>query len=142
MPDHAWHQANAQAHAQAKEADTRQRVTFPDALCDHTLANMRDHLSALGELQDALDPGRFNTAVELAEQRVGMSSLMQHGAREVARFMPQGMQGAGTTMHRTASQLATIAKDASVTSDLRPAPTALARLNKSRVACHAGYRLH
>jgi cytochrome c556 len=54
----------------------------------------------------------------------------------------RGMQDAGTAMHRSASQFATIAKDASVTGDLRPVLAAMARINQTCVACHAGYRLH
>ena len=134
MADHAQHQAPA--------ADTRQWVKFPEPMRHHTLSNMRDHLMALGEMQEALASGQFDRAADVAEQRLGMSSLKSHGAHEVARYMPQGMQDAGTAMHRTASQFATIAKDASVTGDLRPALAALARLNQTCVACHAGYRLH
>jgi len=37
--------------------DTRQFVRFPDALRDHTLANMRDHLLALQEIQLHLGMG-------------------------------------------------------------------------------------
>lgn len=138
------HAHTLSAHAQHQEApaDERRLVDFPEPLRSRTLANMRDHLIALGEMQDALAKGQFDRASDLAEQRLGMSSLKTHGAHEVARYMPQGMQDAGTAMHRSASQFATIAKDASVTGDLRPALAALARVNQACVACHAGYRLH
>jgi hypothetical protein len=135
MADHAKHMA-------APQADARQLVKFPDALRSHTLTNMRDHLLALGEIQEALSRSQFDQASDIAEQRLGMSSLKLHGAHEVAQFMPKGMQEAGTAMHRSASQFATVAKDASVTGDLRPALAALARVNQTCVACHAGYRLH
>ena len=135
MTDHAKHMA-------ASQADTRQLVKFPEALRAHTLANMRDHLLALGEIQETLSRSRFDQASDIAEQRLGMSSLKLHGAHEVAQFMPKGMQDAGTAMHRSASQFATIAKDASVTGDLKPALAALAKVNQTCVACHTGYRLH
>ena len=134
MNDHARHMA-------AAPADTRQAVKFPDALRAHTLTNMRDHLLALAEIQDALARSQFDQASDIAEQRLGMSSLALHGAHEVAKFMPKGMQDAGTAMHRSASQFATLAKDASVTGDLKPALAGLARLSQTCVACHAGYRL-
>ena len=70
-----------------------------------------------------------------------MSSLELHGAHEVAKYMPVGMQEAGTAMHRSASQFAVVAKDASVTDDLKLALAALANLNPTCVACHAAYRL-
>lgn len=143
------HQPGSHTHAmaghtqhQAAPADNRQFVKFPDPLRSHTLTNMRDHLVALGEMQEALAKGQFDRAADVAEQRLGMSSLKTHGAHEVAKYMPQGMQDAGTAMHRSASQFATIAKDASVTGDLRPALAALARVNQTCVVCHAGYRLH
>lgn len=135
MSDHAQHMT-------ASQADARQLVKFPEPLRSHTLANMRDHLLALGEIQDALSRSQFDQASEIAEQRLGMSSLKLHGAHEVAQFMPKGMQDAGSAMHRSASQFATVAKDASVTGDLKPALAVLAKVNQTCVACHAGYRLH
>ncbi|WP_395701976.1 hypothetical protein [Aquabacterium sp.] len=136
------HPAAGPAQDPAAAADPRRPVAFPEPLRRHTLANMRDHLLALGEMQDALAKGEFDRAADVAEQRLGMSSLKTHGAHEVARYMPQGMQDAGTAMHRAASQFATVAKDASVTGDLRPALAALARVNQACVACHAAYRLN
>ena len=136
------HDHSPAAPAAAKTEDKREFVKYPPHLVEHTLANMRDHLLALQEIQDHLGMGHFEVAARIAESRLGMSSLGLHGAHEVAKFMPQGMQDAGTAMHRSASQFATIAKDASVTGDLRPALAALARVNQTCVACHAGYRLH
>jgi hypothetical protein len=121
--------------------DHRVAVTFPAELRTHTLANMRDHLLALQQIQAALASGKFDQASNLAEQRLGMSSLTAHGAHEVAQYMPQGMQNAGSGMHRSASRLAKAALDASVTNDVRPALAALADVTGNCVACHAGYRL-
>lgn len=126
----------------APMVDARELVAYPEPLRVHTLANMRDHLATLGRIQEALAHGAFDEASRLAEQRLGMSSLAMHGAHELARYMPQGMQEAGTAMHRTASQFALVAKDASVTGDLKPVLASLARLNQTCVACHAAYRLH
>lgn len=142
QPGDHGHAMPGHTQQQAAPADKRELVKFPELLRGHTLANMRDHLMALGEMQDALARGQFDRAADVAEQRLGMSSLRTHGAHEVAKYMPQGMQDAGTAMHRSASQFATIAKDASVTGDLRPALAALAQVNQTCVACHAGDRLH
>lgn len=134
---HAMHQ-----HQQAAApSDSRMAVRFPEPLRTHTLANMRDHLLALGQIQEALSRGDYDAAAEIAEKRLGMSSLEAHGAHDVARYMPKAMQDAGSAMHRSASQFAVVAKDASVTGDLRAAVGALARLNQTCVACHAGFRL-
>jgi len=116
-------------------------VEFPAAMRDHTLANMRDHLAALGEIQQHLGAQRYTEAAEIAEQRLGMSSLKRHGAHEVAQFMPRGMQDAGTAMHRAASQFARTAQESVIDRDLQKPLTALATLTQTCVACHAVYRL-
>jgi hypothetical protein len=142
--DHAAHvhqPSQAEANHAAAAADTRVMVQFPEMLRTHTLANMRDHLLALGEIQDQLARGAYDKASDIAEQRLGMSSLGLHGAHDVAKFMPQGMQAAGTAMHRSASQFAIVAKDASVTGDLKGSLAALARVSQTCVACHAAYRI-
>jgi hypothetical protein len=125
----------------AAPADTRQAVAFPAALREHTLANMRDHLLALQQIQAALAQGDYDQAGEIAEQRLGMSSLALHGAHDVAPYMPEGMKAAGTAMHRNASRLAVAARDAGATDDLKPVLHALANVTAQCVACHAGYRV-
>ena len=143
MSDHEQHHAQVAGAGQppAATGDGRLLVKYPEPLRIQTLANMRDHLSTMGAIQDALARGSFDQASELAERRLGMSSLDMHGAHEVAMYMPKGMQDAGTTMHRTASRFAITAKDASASGDLRPALAALANLNQTCVACHAAYRI-
>ena len=121
--------------------DTRQLVTFPPALVEATLANMRDHLQTLQEIQLQLGMGHADVAAKLAEGRLGMSSLGLHGAAEVSEYMPQGMQDAGTAMHHAASQFAITAQNASVTGDLKPVFAGLAEITAQCVGCHAGYRL-
>ena len=116
-------------------------VRFPDMMRTHILANMRDHLLALAEIQEQLARGSYDKASEIAEQRLGMSSLGLHGAHDVAKLMPQGMQAAGTAMHRSASQFAIVAKDAAVTGDFKGSLAALARVSQTCVACHAAYRI-
>lgn len=123
------------------QRDSRQLVKFPTALRIHTLANMRDHLQSMGDIQEALSKGSFDKASELAEQRLGMSSLEMHGAHEVAKYMPPGMRDAGSAMHRSASRFALVAKDASVTGDLKGVLSSLHQLNQTCVACHAAFRL-
>lgn len=121
--------------------DGRQVVRFPTALREHTLANMRDHLLALQEIQFALAKQEYDQASDIAERRLGMSSLGLHGAHDVAKYMPEGMQAAGTAMHRYASRLAVTAKDAGATGDLKPVLEAMANVTAQCVACHAGYRV-
>ena len=125
----------------AADNDPRQLVGFPDAMRQHTLTSMRDHLRALAEIQQALSARVYDKAAEVAEQRLGMSSLQAHGAHESAKYMPQGMQDIGSSMHHRASQFAIEAQNAAVTGEVEPALAALARTTEACVACHAGYRL-
>jgi hypothetical protein len=134
---HASHGAQGAAGPE----DRRELVRFPDELRRHTLANMRDHLLALVQIQDALAGGAYDEAGRIAEARLGMSSLGAHGAHDVAKFMPRGMQEAGTAMHRGASRFAVELQRTAVTGDLKPALGALAETTRACVACHAGYRL-
>ena len=120
--------------------DSREFVAFPPALVEHTLANMRDHLQALQQIQEHLGLGHADVAARIAESQLGMSSLGLHGAAEVSKYMPQGMQEAGSAMHRAASRFAIAAQDADVTGDMKPVFTALAEITAQCVGCHAGYR--
>jgi hypothetical protein len=142
LPVLAQHQHDPAQHKPASKpaADTRVAVRFPAQLREHTLANMRDHLLALAEIQASLSKGAFDAAGKTAEERLGMTSLKLHGAHEVAKYMPKGMQEAGSAMHRSASGFSLEAQNASVTGDLKPALAALAQTTQTCVACHAAYR--
>lgn len=136
----AQHQHSHDASA-PRVRDDRQFVKFPPALVEHTMANMRDHLQALQEIQMHLGMGHTDVAAKIAETRLGMSSLGLHGAAEVSKYMPQGMQDVGTGMHRAASRFAIVAQEAGVTGDLKPVFSGLAEISAQCVGCHAGYRL-
>jgi hypothetical protein len=136
--------AETQMHegAHGGAADERQLVRFPEPMRVHTIASMRDHLSALQEINAALSLNDFDKAAGIAERRLGMSSLEAHGAAHVAPYMPQSMRDIGTQMHRAASRFAVEAQNASVGNDVRPALGALSKVMEQCVACHAAYRLH
>lgn len=141
MHHHDQMHATPDRSESAKAQDTRLVVQFPKALRESTLSNMRDHLQALQQIQEALAKQEYDLAGDIAEQRLGMSSLSLHGAHEVAKYMPQGMQEVGSGMHRNASRFAVAAMDAGVTGDVKPALEALAKITAQCVACHAGYRV-
>lgn len=121
--------------------DLRQPLTLPATMQVHMRANMRDHLLAVAEIQSALAAGQYDRAGDIAEQRLGMTSLEAHGARHMAGMMPEGMQAIGTAMHHGASRFALIAQEASVSGDLARALGVLSEVTQQCVACHAGYRL-
>ena len=124
----------APAHA---AEDTRQRVELPEMMQQHMMANMRDHLATINELLSLLSAGKLDEAADVAESRLGMSALEKHGARHMAKFMPEGMQKAGTAMHHAASRFARTAQEG----DAAVAYRALTDVTAACVACHAGYRI-
>ncbi|BAP58211.1 hypothetical protein THII_3914 [Thioploca ingrica] len=126
----------------ASDNEARQLVEFPLMMQQHLLGNMRDHLLAITEIQQALSSGSFDQAAEIAEKRIGMSSLASHGAAHMAPYMPKKMQAIGTQMHRAASQFAIIAQDSAVDGDMKRALGGLAKITQQCVACHAAFRVH
>ena len=119
------------------DEDPRQLVKLPEMMQQHMMSNMRDHLVAINEILINMASGQPDKAAEIAESRLGMSSLESHGANHMARFMPEGMRQAGTSMHRAASRFALKAQEGDVLS----AYNALSEVTSACVACHSGYRI-
>jgi hypothetical protein len=117
--------------------DARVPVELPAMMQQHMLANMRDHLTAINEILDYLGNGEMVKAADIAEYRLGMSSLESHGASHMAEFMPEGMREAGNAMHRAASRFALKAQEG----DALAAYKALPDITSACIACHAGYRI-
>jgi len=126
----------------AQAEDSRQFVELPEMMREHMLHNMRDHLLALQTITRDLANGEYDAAADVAEQRLGMSSLESHGASHMAKFMPEGMQAAGTGMHHAASRFAIAARNAEIEGGLGKAFGALSEVMAQCVACHTGYRIH
>jgi len=122
--------------------DNRQRVEMPTQMREHMLGNMRDHLLALETITRQLANQQYDEAAEVAETRLGMSSMQSHGASHMAQFMPKGMSTIGTEMHRSASRFAVAAQNASIDGGLSQAFAALSDVMAQCVACHSGYRVH
>ena len=118
-------------------ADERQLVQLPPMMQQHMLGNMRDHLRSLNEILQDLAAGDGDKAADVAEQRLGMSSLAAHGASHMAPFMPPHMRDTGTEMHHAASRFARVAQEG----DLPAAYAALAKVTAQCVACHEAYRI-
>ena len=93
------------------------------------------------EIQEALSRDQFEKTGEIAERRLGMSSLELHGAHEVGQYMPKAMAAIGTEMHRAASRFAVATIDAAVAGDVKPALAALSDVTRQCLACHSGFRV-
>ena len=124
-------------HAEVLQADTRELIKLPPMMQNHMMENMRDHLAAINEILQLLAVEDGDKAAEIAESRLGMSSLESHGASHMAGFMPEKMQNFGTQMHRAASRFALKAQ----TGDVLEAYKALPELTVQCVACHSDYRI-
>ena len=117
--------------------DQRELVAMPGMMQEHMLANMRDHLAALNEILDSLAAENLDEAAEIAESRLGISSLDAHGASHMAKVMPEGMRAFGTSMHKAATRFALKAQEG----ELLPAYRALSQITAACVACHSAYRI-
>ena len=126
--------------ASATQPDPRQLVDLPPMMSQHMLSNMRDHLVAINTIQQALAESDYDTAADVSENRLGMSSLGSHGAAHMAPFMPDAMQAIGTAMHRNASRFAVVARETAVDGNMHRALDALAKVTSQCIACHNAYR--
>lgn len=122
----------------AAEQGERRKVDLPAMLKQHMHSNMRDHLATINEIQALLGQGKLDQAGDVAEERLGMSSLAAHNAAHMAPYMPPEMQATGTEMHHAASRFAMTAKEG----DLPRAVEALSRVTAQCVACHGAFRLN
>jgi len=117
--------------------DPRELVQLPEMMQQHMMSNMRDHLVAVNQILINMASGELEKAAEVAESRLGMSSLESHGASHMAKFMPEGMRQAGTSMHRAASRFSLKAQEGEVLA----AYNALTEVTSACVACHSAYRI-
>lgn len=125
------------SNAYANE-DTRIFVDMPKMMQEHQLANMRDHLKSINEILLNMGNGDLDKAAEIAEARLGMSSLSLHGASHMAKVIPKEMAEIGTNMHKAASRFALKAEEG----DSLTAYKALQKVTAACVTCHATYKTH
>jgi len=131
-------------HSATANEDTRKMVKLTPMMQAHMLSNMRDHLAALNEMFDDLAQGNVDQAAEIAEKRLGMSSMSLHCAAHLGKFMPKEMGQIGTQMHRASSRFVIIARDAELEpgkASQRKVYKALADITANCNACHQGYRI-
>ncbi len=121
--------------------DARELVKLPAPMEQHMLANMRDHLAAIAEIQRALGDTEYQKAADIAEQRIGLSSLETHGAAHLAPYLPKAMQDIGTRMHKAASRFSLAAQESAVDGYAERTVGALAKVTEQCVACHNAYRV-
>jgi len=118
--------------------DARQLVSMPDQARELMRKDMLDHLSALNEIIGYLVSNDLDTAADVAETRMGRSSMGKHRGTGMGpgRFMPLEMRNLGWGMHDAATEFSKIAKKG----DLKSAYSAFQKVTSSCVACHFSYR--
>ncbi len=126
------------SHYSISADDTRQWVKLPEKMQHHMLSNMRDHLVTINQILIYMSNDQLDKAADLAEDRLGMTSLESHGASHMAGFMPEGMKKAGSRMHHAASQFALKVEEG----ELIPAYKALTKVTTACISCHSAYRIH
>lgn len=127
-----------QAEPAATQEDHRQLVEMPPQAQRLMQADMLDHMAALNQIIGLLAAGDLEQAGEVAETRMGRSSMGKHRGTGMGpgRFMPDAMRRIGWGMHDAASEFAEVAKQG----DAQAAWRSLQNITNSCVACHYSYR--
>jgi len=124
---------------QLPTTDNRQLVEMPDEVQQLMREHMRDHLLALSEILGYLADSDFSSAADVAEQRLGESSIGRHRAAGMGpgRYMPLPMRQIGRGMHEAATKFAGIAN----TGNREESYAALQEVVALCAACHTSYRI-
>ena len=127
-----------QSEIKSADGDHRQLVSMPDQARQLMRKDMLDHLSALNEIISHLAENNLATAANVAETRMGKSSMGKHRASGMGpgRFMPLEMRNIGWGMHEAATEFSKAAQEG----NLNNAYSALQKVTGSCVACHYTYR--
>jgi len=129
---------DTQSTPEATSTDHRQLVSMPVQARDFMRQDMLDHLNALNEIIGYLAENKLDTAADVAERRMGKSSMGKHRASGMGpgRFMPMEMRNIGWGMHEAATEFSQISKQG----DAKKAYAALQKVTNACVACHYTYR--
>lgn len=129
--------ALCEGHENKDEITTYDRiqVDFPDAIKTAMMTRMRRNLADVHSIQNALANKDFDTAANVAEFSLGLSSLGPHNARQ-SLYMPEAMRQLGMETHKASSRVALAAQEG----DAETAFKRLSEVTALCVSCHATYR--
>ncbi len=135
----AAYASGAFASDPAPPGDSRRLVSMPSEAQQLLRQDMVDHLVVFNQLLAHLAAAEFEEASQLAEARLGKSSMGKHRGTGLGpgRFMPPEMHQLGRSMHESASEFATTVKEG----DAPAAYAALQRVSSFCVACHVSFRV-
>lgn len=127
--------------AAAAAQDARQLVKLPAAAEETLRQEMRDNLVTLNELLTLTLAGKVKEAGEVAEKKMGTSTMGQHRNKPLeARpgpHMPAAMHDLGRQGHQAATAFAAIA----ATGNREKTLAALPSLNAACISCHLAFRV-
>jgi len=143
MHDESMHAKHAaKMHGNMEREDRRELVLYPRPVYESTLANMREHLRGIHNVQKLVGQGLYAEAADAADRAMGMGhNHGAHGSAAEHQFMPAGMMALGSAMHSAAADLAVALREAEVTDDLQAVFAAMGKVTENCVACHDAYRL-
>lgn len=124
--------------------DARQLVELPPNIEQKMLENMRDHITALDEIIGAVEAGNYEKAEDIAEYRLGWSSLVRRGDQEVANHWATPMQKMADQMYRASSNFVIVAQNASVEDNkesYQKLMRALRDMTSACRGCHEAFRV-
>jgi hypothetical protein len=124
--------------------DPRTKIELPSDIENKMLVNMRDHIGALDDIIQAVQAGEYEKAEDVAESRLGWSSLVRRGDQEVADHWARPMQKMADQMYRSASNFVIVSQNASVEDSKEGYQKVLAALGEVTSACrtcHEAYRV-
>ena len=124
--------------------DSRQLIKLPKDIDKKMMVNMRDHFVALDEMIGAIEAGDYEKAEDIAEFRLGWSSLVRLGDQKVADHWATPMQKMADEMYRSASNFVIVVQNASVEESkesYKKILRALRKVTSACRACHQAYRV-
>lgn len=127
-----------------KPTDSRELIQLPDDIQMLMLANMRDHVAALDNIIHAVESGEYDRAQKIAEYRLGWSSLIRMGDKDIAEHWVKPMQKMADQMYRSASNFVIVSQNASVEESpgsYRDLLRSLGEVTAACRACHEAYRI-
>ena len=136
LPGHSL--AEQKATIPGSTNDARIFVEMPEQTRGFMKQDMLDHLVAMNDIIALLDSGDLNALAEVAETRIGRSSMGKYRAtgKGPGRYMPLEMRNIGWSMHDAASEMAELAKKGDKAGVIK----ALHKLTTACVVCHNSYR--
>jgi len=118
----------------------RQSAELPSHVSKQLKSTMRNNLESLASITHLLAESKYVEAADMAEKRLGMSTMEIHYQKFVGKYLPKGMRKISKQMHNAASDFAVSVREAEKDRDLNQAFSALSQVMNQCVACHDLYK--